>query len=508
MTANDTEIKVLLIEDNHTDYLLTSKIFAVLPNKHRISLEWCQSYEEGLALLMQDEHDIYLVDYTLGAKNGLDLIEESHSKNPEIGPFILLTDFDAERLLERSVQLGIYDHILKSELSPSIIDRTLTYAIQRFQTEQALKSEKEFNSFILSEVPYLIVSVDKHGLISSANPAVTDLIRRDEADLLGKPWKDLLHEDDRDNIKYKINDSGDVAFETHLNLPDDEERIINWNILNKGSGREELDTTAFILSGKDITDQLKIEETERRRQKMEALGQLAGGVAHEINNLLQPILMSSQMAAAKITEGPQKKDKEYLLKNMERIERNTKNAAKIVDDILLFSRGDQKDLERVPLQEAVLEAVMFVNEMMPSTINVNIDLEKLNPSRIANINKHELIQIITNMFINASHAMFEKGDITIKADSIFLPPKEAHFLKLQRGDYAEISISDTGKGISEEDLAHIFNPFFTTKEVGEGTGLGLSIVYNIIERWSGSIRVESEVGVGTTFFIYIPIVEA
>ena len=504
MGLTDKDIKVLLIEDNHTDYLLTSKIFSTLPSKHSIELDWCKSYDEGLKILEKNNYDIYLIDYTLGSKNGLDLVDESHAKNPNVGPFILLTDFDATQLFERSLEVGVYDHILKSELSPSIIDRTMTYAIQRFRTEQALKSEKEFNSFILSEVPYLIISVDRFGQISSANPAATNLVGKEEKELKGKQWKELLHPDDRENIKYKINDTGDVSFETRACPKDTEERFINWNILNKGVFREGLDTTAFILSGKDITDQLRAEETERRRQKMEALGQLAGGVAHEINNLLQPILMSSQMAASKIEEGVKKEDKEYLLKNMERIERNTKNAAKIVDDILLFSRGDQKETEKINIYEALSDAVIFVTDMLPATVNVVTNFKKLDQDSISEINRNELIQIITNMFINASHAMSEKGKIEITAQNLTIPVKEAQLLKIVQGQYAEIKIADTGEGISEENQANIFNPFFTTKDIGQGTGLGLSIVYKIIEKWNGTIRVESQVGEGTTFYIYIP----
>lgn len=192
---------------------------------------------------------------------------------------------------------------------------------------------------------------------------------------------------------------------------------------------------------------------------------------------------------------------------MERIERNTKNAAKIVDDILLFSRGDQKETERINLYHALQEAVVFVKDMLPSTINVVTQFEEGKQKQQADINRNELIQIVTNMLINASHAMSDQGDVIVSIKNVTFSAKQSSSMNIDPGDYAEINITDTGYGISEIDQAHIFNPFFTTKDVGEGTGLGLSIVYKIIEKWGGTIKVQSEVGEGTTFSIYIPIME-
>ncbi len=505
MNSESPAQKILLIEDNKTDYLLTLKIIAALQKTIQVDLDWCQNYDEGIHAIEQNNHDLYLIDYSLGTKNGLDLVQESYEKNGNAGPFVLLTDFDASELFDRSADLGIFDHIKKSELSPSIIDRTMRYAMRRFQSDQALRQEKEFNAFILAEIPYLIISVDKYGLISSVNPAATTLFKRDSADFLKQQWKDLLHPDDRQDIKYIVSDDGEVSFEARILTNDNKERVINWNILNKGVSKDRSELTAFILSGKDITEQIRAEETERRRQKMEALGQLAGGVAHEINNLLQPILMSSQMVTSKVEGGVNGEDAEYFIKNMERIERNTKSAAKIVDDILLFSRGEQKETEKVNLYQTLEEAILFVKEMLPATISVKLSLEKGETKQIADINKNELTQIVTNMLINASHAMGGQGDVFVTAKHIMLSRKEAYVLNLKAGDYAEINITDTGYGISEEDQANIFNPFFTTKDVGEGTGLGLSIVYNIIEKWHGTIKVKSQVGKGTTFSIYIPV---
>ncbi len=505
MGSNDQKIKIMLIEDNHTDYLLTSKVFASLSIDSSLELDWCKNYEDGLQAIEAHSHDIYFVDYSLGTRNGLDLVQESRENDNTTGPFVLLTDFDATKLFERSLELGIYDHIKKSELSPSTADRTLRYSIRRHQTEQALKQEQEFNAFILAEIPYLIISVDQSGLVSSANPAACHLFKCTDKNLMGKDWKDLIHEDDRETIKYKVSEDGEVSFEARALTSDNEERVINWNILNKGVSRKGAETTAFILSGKDVTNQIKAEEVERRRQKMEALGQLAGGVAHEINNLLQPILMSSQMVASKAENYKNSEERDYLIKNMERIERNTKNAAKIVDDILLFSRGEQKEIERVNLYETLESSVIFVKDMLPATINIVGNYEKNTEKQTAHINSSELTQIITNMLINASHAMLDHGDVVISMKNRMLSVEESTIMNLKHGTYAEINITDTGYGISEENQANIFNPFFTTKDVGEGTGLGLSIVYNIIEKWGGTIKVKSKKNKGTTFSIYIPV---
>ncbi|MCB9963959.1 MAG: PAS domain S-box protein [Rhodospirillales bacterium] len=506
MTQSSVPLNVLLIEDNHTDYLLTSRVFSALSKDRQTHIDWCQTYEDGFRALERKEHDICLVDYILGNKTGLDLVEECQQKKISGGPFILLTDYQSPEIYTRSVNLGIYDHLLKRELTPSLLERTLSYAMLRFKIEADLKSEKEFTSFILAEIPYMVISVDQDSTISMINPATLQLLGKSKAEMIDRPWKQLLYVDDRENIQYEINKDGDVFFEARVLAKGGQERNVRWNVLNREVvAHHKSDSAAFILFGQDITDQIRLEENELRRQKMEALGQLAGGVAHEINNLLQPILMSTQLVKGRIESDSDKIDPDYLIKNMSRIERNAQSAAKIVDDILLFSRGDQKQTECLNIFEVLKEAVGFVKEMLPPTIQVMCDKAPEGEKFEADINRNEMTQIVTNLMINAAHAMEQHGTISLHADQDYVSMEESGRMNLSPGRYVRIGITDTGCGIPPENIDRIFNPFFTTKEVGEGTGLGLAIVYKIIEKWGGTIKVKSKVGTGTTFSIYIPV---
>jgi PAS domain S-box-containing protein len=366
----------------------------------------------------------------------------------------------------------------------------------------ALEREKEFRTFILNETPYLIISVGQGGAIRLANPVLLGVIGKSMPSIQGTPWKNILHEDDRDDIKYVVGNDGSVSFQARLLCVNgNEPRLIEWNVLSHHLALSDPEKTAFILSGRDITSQIEHEKQEARRQKMEALGHLAGGVAHEMNNLLQPILMFAHMMMPEAEKEKNEKNVKYL----NRIINNADAASKIVRDILLYSRNEDRERDDVVLIEMIQTAASFVEDMLP----VSVELECSYPNNaeiyIAHINPTDMVQVITNMLINAAHAVRDKGQIIIDVVPIKLPPKQALKLNLNAGLYMQINISDNGCGIAKDIQRRIFDPFFTTKEPEEGTGLGLSIVYKIITDWDGMVTVESEVGQGTTFSIYIPV---
>ena len=212
--------------------------------------------------------------------------------------------------------------------------------------------------------------------------------------------------------------------------------------------------------------------------KMSAVGQLAGGVAHEINNPMGVILGFAQIMAKTIKE----QDPYFL--PVTSIEREAHRCKKLVADLLTFSRTGKTTMEKTNIN-AVIEGALTLSETLARIKNVDIirSLENNLPEISANSN--QLQQVIINLCNNAIDAMPEGGEIRISAK--------------KSGAYVEIEVTDTGKGIPDKIKQHIFEPFFTTKEVGKGTGLGLSLVYEIVQKHNGTIEVESEPGKGTTF---------
>jgi len=242
----------------------------------------------------------------------------------------------------------------------------------------------------------------------------------------------------------------------------------------------------------------------RQKEKMESLGQLAGGIAHELNNILQPILFAVDSIQRRVP------DDEIIQKSSEKITSCTTKAADMIEDILSFSRQDSDRLKFLSVEETMFHAIEFSKGLLPSTVKVSVS-DKLGSDYWAWINDVDMVRVFTNLLINASDAMEKKGEIQVALSYVTVSQstKETDYAvvgeALPSGRYACLSVKDHGQGCSPEELKNIFNPFFTTKDIGEGTGIGLPIVYNIVKNWKGGIQVTSRLGQGAEFLLYIPV---
>lgn len=271
--------------------------------------------------------------------------------------------------------------------------------------------------------------------------------------------------------------------------------------LSKAEVASQLYFCAFF---RDLTEDKLEQETNRQRQKMEDLGYLAGGVAHEINNLLQPVILLSEGLKKELQD-----NEADLHEDIDSIISHTDSAAQIISDILDFSRKDKTDSSLHDLEKELENAIDFSTTLLPKSLNIT----KAGFGTEANplysmINANDLKRVLSNILVNASHATDKKGTITISFKTAYIDKKQAILAGLKtEGQYGLLSVEDDGIGIKEGDLPHIFTPFFTTKDIGEGTGMGLSIIYNIVTEWNGSITVKSRHGEGATFTVYLPIID-
>ncbi|MBV9827702.1 MAG: PAS-domain containing protein [Alphaproteobacteria bacterium] len=251
----------------------------------------------------------------------------------------------------------------------------------------------------------------------------------------------------------------------------------------------------------DVTDARQREAAEHDRQKLAALGQLAGGVAHEINNLLQPILTLPELVLERLPVDDAESSEDLAC-----VTEAARKIRDIVRNILLYARKQEPQLTEVDLVAELRAAVSFVSDLIPSSVVLRADdLETFAPCHAA-ANKTQLTQVVTNLLVNAAQAMTAAGSVTVSLRIVSVSSDEAVELGVEpERDYLAISVADTGGGMDEAVRAHIFEPFFTTKPPGQGTGLGLSVAYGILRSWQGAITVQSVLGEGTTFTLYVPL---
>jgi PAS domain S-box-containing protein len=257
----------------------------------------------------------------------------------------------------------------------------------------------------------------------------------------------------------------------------------------------------YVALQRDVTRELQLEEQLRQSQKMEAIGRLAGGVAHDFNNLLTVISGHTEFLADSYlnSDDPRRKD-------IEQIKRAGERAALLTRQLLAFSRQQPTQLHCLNLNQVITNLENMLRRLLGEHLALRIDLA---PDLGYVLADHgQLEQIMMNLAVNARDAMPGGGKLTLKTANISLSDDEAsRVLNLKPGPYVLLSITDTGVGMDEETRSHMFEPFYTTKAAGKGTGLGLAIVYGIVEQSNGHIQVESELGQGTTFRIYLPQIE-
>ena len=260
----------------------------------------------------------------------------------------------------------------------------------------------------------------------------------------------------------------------------------------------------YIVIFDDLTEKIARQEQEIIRQRNESLGSLAGSVAHEINNLLMPMAMAKDMLEDSLRDDCDPFAREQL----NTIVQYAQQAKEIVQGILIFSRKESGNLKAGILYQELSEAIHFIESLLSTrtTLIFNEPKRANDKNLTVLLNSTELKQIITNLCRNAEQAFQERnGTITIDLKTQKLSNAERTRLDVISFDFAKISVTDNGIGIPEENLEKIFEPLFTTKSVGEGTGLGLSVIMGIVKSWGGAITVNSILGEGSTFDIYIPI---
>jgi len=317
-------------------------------------------------------------------------------------------------------------------------------------------------------------------------------------------WKKLVHPDDREWVLKEI--KRHLRSETPLYMTEHRLRCrdgsFKW-ILDRGKVMERSeDGTPLRMVGTytDITDRKRLEDQLRQAQKMEAVGELAGGIAHDFNNILTAIIGRSYLLQVKLASNSE------LLAHADQIAYAADRAANLTQSLLAFSREQIMNPRRIHLNKTVEKSAKLFSKLVRENIEISITLPDPDPVILAD--EVQIEQVIINLVANARDAIPQNGRIHIATETTYFDEKFISSHGYGRvGEYAVLTVSDTGTGMDQKTKARIFEPFFTTKEIGKGTGLGLSIVYGTIKQHNGHINVYSEIGVGTTIRIYLPRIE-
>ncbi len=320
-------------------------------------------------------------------------------------------------------------------------------------------------------------------------------------DVLGRNLADILYDGDRTEITEGlkiVTESGDWISETKQQTRDGQTVIIQrrWTL-----GRNVMGQPDYILMiNTDITERKTAEEHLFRAQRMESIGTLAGGIAHDLNNILSPIMMAIDMLRLRAPD-------EESMKWLKIMKENAERGAELVRQVLTFARGMSGERIPVQLKHIIKDLVGVLTQTMPKSIGVTYDVDP--ELWMISADPTQIHQILMNVCINARDAMPSGGKITIQARNIPIDENYARMnIDAEPGNYVLIEVNDTGTGMSPDIVKRIFDPFFTTKDIGEGTGLGLSTALTIIKSHGGFINVYSEPGKGSRFSIYLPSAEA
>lgn len=265
-----------------------------------------------------------------------------------------------------------------------------------------------------------------------------------------------------------------------------------WTLVNDGKGQPR----SILIINTDVTEKKSYEVQLLRSQRMESIGKLAGGIAHDLNNALTPVIVGTQLLRGNNSDA----DRDRLL---DTISASANRGAAMVKHILTFARGSKGQNQQVPLSNLVKEITKIIQDTFPKSILINVNLGKA----LWNVSGDttELYQVLLNLCVNARDAMPRGGELTLNVENLTLSGEtKSVFATVPPGDYVVLAVADTGTGIPPEVLPRIFEPLFTTKAPDKGTGLGLSTVAGIVKNHGGFIQVHTEAGQGTEFRIYLP----
>ncbi|MBC7202061.1 MAG: PAS domain S-box protein [Pusillimonas sp.] len=385
-----------------------------------------------------------------------------------------------------------------------VLEGYITDVTKRKSAELKLAQMQRQSAVILQSVAEGIHGIDREGRLMFVNAAAANMLGYTSAEMLGKQSHALVHHHRKDGALYPIAEC--PVFKT---LRDGRIRRIDEDYFFRKDGSAfsveyvvspmldtEGEVTGAVVSFSDITHRRELEEQLLQAQRMDALGQLTGGIAHDFNNLLTVILGNAELLEESLLDdGPKR-----TLANM--VVKAAQRGAQLTQALLAFARKQPLEPKIVDINNLLEQNKPFLQRALGEQIDVALHCD--NALYSLHIDPVQLESALLNLAINARDAMNGSGQLLIHTQNHWFSVKESEELKVSKGAYIEIAVSDSGAGIAPELIERVFEPFFTTKEKGKGTGLGLAMVYGFVRQSGGQVRMTSVVNKGTTVSLFLP----
>lgn len=512
MSDNPTNQGVILIvDDNPTNLELLLDFLEKSGFKVLVS-------EDGISAVEMAEYaspDLILLDVLMPEIDGFETCRRLKS-NPATHniPVIFLTALADKIDQVTGLNLGAVDYITKPLAHDEVLARVkihlrlqnltkkLTEQNERLEAEISERKQAEQKireqAALLDITTDAIIVQDLNNQIRFWNQGSEHLYGWQQEEAIARNSNKLLYHPDTlfqlEEIQESLMKFGLWQGDLYQITKAGKEIIVSsrWTVMPDLEGQPK----SILIVNTDITEKKQLESQFLRAQRMESIGTLASGIAHDLNNALTPMLMIVQLLEIKLAD---ESSKQWLAI----LETNIKRAADLVKHVLCFSRGLEGKFSTLQIQDVILEIEQIVKQTFSKSISINVDIPTQSLWSISG-DANQLHQVLLNLCINARDAMSDGGILKISAKNVWIDSESARRnIDAQVGPYVLLTVSDTGKGIPKEIIDRIFEPFFTTKEVGQGTGLGLSTVMGIVKSHNGFVKVVSEVGKGTEFQIYL-----
>lgn len=473
-------VRVLLVDDDEDDYILTREIFNDIPQRENYKLSWLNNYEEGINAMLKSHYDIYLVDYRLGKHTGLDLLHEAIKSNVD-EPIIILTGKGDSKVDEEALETGAADYLVKDQIDPYTIERSIRYALKHKLTLKALReSENKFRIiFERSKEPFVIM--DSLGKVRDINKAGITFFGYSKDELLELNASEFFQQK-QDSLKF-------------AELMDAKGAVNDYEIdfITKNKESKKVSISAFLQIDQHATEELYYcifhDITERKleqkylldTEKIAVTERIAKSLANEIRNPLSNINLSIEQLKADLHS-----EDESINLYIDIIRSNFERINLLITDFINSTQSVELKIQPRALNILIDESLEYVAKDA-ERYRVKLVKEFNGTDLMVDVDDEKMVSVFYNILTNAVNASAQNVSITVK----------------EMNDFALVEIEDDGEGISIENQSRIFEPFFTTKQ--KSLGLGLTNAQKSIINHKGKLEFKSTEGIGSKFAIYLPL---
>jgi len=505
--------KVLIVDD---DIRMCDSMAALFSDQDYV-LKTCNSGKSALGHLSRDDFDLVLLDMVIPDIDGYQIMDHINQKNLDTLVIVITGHVSTESAIG-ALRRGAYDYIRKP-FEPEELLLTVKNGLdhKKLQREHEVinnklsLTEKRYR-FLVQNSPDIIYTLDNQGNFTFISNAVEQLLNFTIEQLVGKHYSLIVHEEDLEKARWffaerRTGDRAASGIEMRLKVSNgngqfEPSKTKYLTIELKSNGVYDKPTTEknknFLGThgvARDINDRKQLEAQLHHAQRMEALGTLAGGVAHDFNNLMMGILGNISL----ILFGTDPSHPHY--EKLKNIENMIQSCSKLTNQLLGYARKGKYEVKPINLNHVVKESSETFGRARKE---IEIHTKLAEDLAAVEMDEAQIQQVLMNLYVNAADAMPKGGQLSLKTANVTHKDIKDTSYEIDPGNYVMLEVTDSGIGMDAKTMEHIFDPFFTTKERGRGTGLGLASVYGIIKGHGGHIEVESQKGLETSFYIYVP----